>query len=209
MAITKMSNSGIATGGVLKYDSMLAGNPAYDPAMFFSIATLQGNNSANSITFSDIPQTYKHLQIRYIARITSGGTGGSNMQIRLNGSSSNIYAFHSIAYSSGGSLTARSAASQTQGELIGSNANNYPSGSDNSHYMGIGIVDILDYSSTTKTKVVRGTGGYDTNSGTSQGISIGSTLFNSTNAITSLTLLDANGFAYTALSSFALYGIKG
>ena len=67
MAVTKISNSGIKTG-VLKYDSMLAGNAAYDPAATWLIQRVNGTGSSTAITFSSIPQTYQHLQIRAIMK---------------------------------------------------------------------------------------------------------------------------------------------
>lgn len=204
--ITRLKLSTIEQG-LPKYRSMLAGNDAYIPTSFESIATISGDGSTSSITFSSIPSTFQHLQIRYIARVGAGGTGGSNMAIRINGVTTSSYAFHSIN-ANGTTVTARGSANTTSGEAIGANVNNYPTSSDLASTMGVGIIDILDYASTTKNKTIRGFGGYVTD-GTSQGTSLGSNLFNSTAAITSITLFDNNAFAYTTASRFALYGIKG
>ena len=38
------------------------------PSSFESIATVSGTGSSGTITFSSIPATYKHLQIRYIGK---------------------------------------------------------------------------------------------------------------------------------------------
>lgn len=206
MAVTKLSNSGIKTG-VLKYDSMLAGNAPFDPAATWLIQRVAGTGSSATITFSNIPSTYQHLQIRYIARINAGGTGGSNMAIRINSVTTSSYAFHSMG-GNGSAVGVRRSGSATSGEPIGNEYNNYPSSSDLASTMGVGIIDILDYASTTKAKTIRGIGGYMTD-GTSQGINFGSNLFNSTSAITSIQLIDNNSFSFTTASSFALYGIKG
>ena len=44
-----------------------------------------------SITFSSVPQTYKHLQIRLTARCTASGSTGDWLSIRFNGDSSGNY----------------------------------------------------------------------------------------------------------------------
>lgn len=51
MAITRLSNSGIATGGVLKYDSALAG---YPPVMAAPTATDGGTGSTASVAFTAV-----------------------------------------------------------------------------------------------------------------------------------------------------------
>jgi hypothetical protein len=53
MAITKMSNSGIASLGSEKYNDMLAGNAPFIPTSFESIATASATGA--SVTFSAIP----------------------------------------------------------------------------------------------------------------------------------------------------------
>ena len=57
-----------------KYGTLLAGNAYYNPYFYDSIATVVvGSGGASSITFSSVPSTYKHLQIRFIARNDVGG----------------------------------------------------------------------------------------------------------------------------------------
>ena len=48
---------------------------------FYSIATVLGNGSSSTITFSSIPSTYTHLQLRISTVTSSSGTG---FVIRMN-----------------------------------------------------------------------------------------------------------------------------
>jgi hypothetical protein len=77
--------------------------------------------------------------------------------------------------------------------------------------MGVGIVDIQDYESTTKYKTTRTLNGTDINgtiAGSSGFVFVSSGLWMSTAAISSITITpDGNNF--NQYSSFALYGIKG
>jgi len=78
-----MTISSVKTGAI--GDSLLAGNAAFNPSSFESIATATGSGQT-SVTFSSIPSTYKHLQIRIIARDNSGNGGGSGaLRLRFNG----------------------------------------------------------------------------------------------------------------------------
>ena len=86
-----MATSRIKTSSILqgfpKSRSLLAGNAAYDPAATFLIqrTTL---SSTGTVTFTSIPQTYKHLQIRFLARHSA--SGNINGLVRLNGSSTSL-----------------------------------------------------------------------------------------------------------------------
>ena len=67
----------------------------------------------------------------------------------------------------------------------------------------------LDYASTSKYKTVRAITGTNANTSSANfAVSLGSGLWQSTNAITSVTI--ANGYDFFSTSTtFALYGIKG
>lgn len=203
MAVTKISNSGIKTG-VLKYDSMLAGNAAYDPAATWLIQRIAGTGSAGTITFSNIPSTYQHLQIRCLIRDTSGGTTTSPIAIRLNSDSNTAnYAQHNL-YGNG---TSAVAVGNTNTDLyVGDWSVN---GSATASTAGVGIIDIHDYTSTTKNKTVRTFGGANNNStSTSFRVNLGSGLWINTNAVTSVSIV--NLFSnFSTSSTFALYGFIG
>lgn len=189
-----------------KYRSMLAGNPAYVPTSFESIASASPSG-VGTVTFSSIPGTYKHLQVRYNVRADNPSTGPVTafMQLRVNGVTTTSYTTHQItgdgaSVSNGGS----SGDTSTFIAVVG--------GSGNVGAFGSGIIDIYDYASTTKNKTIRAFSGSDTN-GTFGGvpgeITLRSGLFNNTGAITSLELFFSSGTTYMTNSVVSLYGIRG
>lgn len=186
MAITKLSNSGIATGGVLKYDSMLAGNAAYSPTSFESIATAVISSPTASVSFTSIPQTYKHLQIRAVHQ----GSQAYGETILNSGS----WIRRHYLYGDG---TSRVSGTDTSNALFG----------QNSTHWSITILDLLDYTSTNKNRVYRAWNGTDQNG--SGIIHLFSGLDTTTTATNSITLTVTGGGTWSQYSHFALYGIKG
>jgi hypothetical protein len=166
-----------------------------------SIATTTvGAGGASSITFSSIPATYTHLQIRVNAHTTRTTSGvGGEVYAAFNSDTGNNYAEHAL-WGNGSSAAARVTTS-TYPPLIGR------VGTDayGAAYFGSLIIDVLDYGNTNKNKTVKTLAGYDGNG--SGEIWFTSTLWNNTNAITSMTI--SSNFNFTQYSSFALYGIKG
>lgn len=197
--ITRLALSSV-TQGLPKYRSMLAGNPP--PYAYQSIASATGTGSSTTITFSSIPQTYQHLQIRGIVKNTfsTTSTGVGNVNITFNGVGGTSYATHTLR----GSGTAASAFGDANYSSI------YPNAVANSHAnntntVGAIIIDIHDYASTTKNKTVRNFSGVDYNGGGL--IELNSGVFLSTSAITSITLTTSQN--WTTQTQYALYGIKG
>ena len=167
-----------------------------------SIATSAGG--AATITFSSIPATYQHLQLRAMVRVTSGTSGTDNLGFRLNSDSGSNYAYHYLS-GTGASATASAGTSQT-GMLV---RDMIPRNSFTANVYGVLIIDILDYKDTNKYKTTRTLSGMDGNgSGT---VALNSGLWQSTSAVTSISLYDFDntGYAFSSDSSFALYGIKG
>jgi hypothetical protein len=158
-----------------------------------SIATVTvGGGGSASITFSSIPSTYRHLQIRCL---TLGA--GSQIGLRMNSDSGSNYAYHQVS-GNGASTFATSAASQT---IILNNFNTATSAT----YPLVLVIDILDYANTSKYKTSRNLAGIDQNgSGTVQ---LSSGLWMNTTAVSTLTLTDSGG-NIAQYSQFALYGIK-
>jgi hypothetical protein len=168
---------------------------------FESIATANGNGGT-TITFSSIPQTYKHLQVRYTARANSGAGILGAVELNFNGVSGTSYASHRLW---GNGLNGNTAGTDSQPSIQNLTI---AGGAIASNVYGVGIVDIQDYSSTTRNKTVRCLIGLDQNSGnTSAQILMLSGLFNSTSAITSMTFTLAAGFNSSTV--YSLYGIKG
>ena len=165
-----------------------------------SIATVTvGSGGSATVTFSSIPATYTHLQIRGIARDSRASTN-SDFSLRFNGDSATNYSFHTLEGT--GSAVSSSAATNATDISI-ANISGNSAGSDT---FGASIADILDYANTNKYKTVRSLGGHDNNG--SGNIKMESGNWRSTSAVTSITLIPntANFVEYT---QFALYGIKG
>jgi hypothetical protein len=164
---------------------------------FEHIATANGTGASGVITFSSIPATYKHLQVRYTAKNSSSAT---QMNITMNGITSGVYIRHSLLGNGSFVTSTASSTSQTAIQLVESMAN-----STTANAVNAGVIDILDYSSTSKSTTIRALYGMADNLNR---VYLSSGLYNQTTAVSSLTLTaSANNFA--ALSRFSLYGIKG
>jgi hypothetical protein len=196
-----MSISSVKTGTI--GDSLLAGNAFYDPAATFLIQRQTLTTSASTVTFSSIPSTYKHLQLRVMAQSTRG-TYSDEWRLRVNGDTGANYAHHRL-WGTGSSATASGGASATSVDPLMPSTDNATPDS-----FTVAIVDIHDYASTTKYKTIRAFGGNDTNYTASNNgvVVLHSSLWQNTAAITSLTFSLAVA-SYTTRSTFALYGMVG
>ena len=185
------------------YASQITGH-LFTAGTFDSIATATpaGNTS---VTFSAITSGYKHLQIRYISRSSLVALGFAGLTINFNGDTGSNYAYHRL-YGNGGSAAADSGSTQTTSYIGGAAA-----ASNLANEFVAGIVDILDYTSTSKNKTVRALwGGDDNTNGASGTIHLDSGLWYATPAaITSVTFTLGSGQTFATNSHFALYGIKG
>lgn len=163
-----------------------------------SIATASGTGSSGTITFSSIPSTFKHLQLRIMARSTGAGTRG-DLYLYMNTDTGTNYTYH---YLYGSGSTAGAGGAGTQGlTYLGS----IPYTSGLTSTMGVATVDILDYGSTTKYKTQRTFNGEDQNG--SGYVYMVSGLWMNTAAITTLEVKVLSG-SFSTDSRFALYGIK-
>jgi len=171
---------------------------------FESIATsyLSGGSS-NSVTFSSIPQTFTHLQIRCVAKNT--GIFGDSIYVRYNGDTNNTN-YPRVHYNYSNGNVAQNANGTTP--ELGWSAPATGTYGMNFLYTA-NIMDILDYTSSNKNKVIRVFYGSDPN-GNAQAfypVSLTTGLSTVTSPITSITLSAGNVFAQ--YSHFALYGIRG
>ena len=176
---------------------LLGGATAPIVGDYESIATvLVGSGGTDTITFSSIPSDYKHLQVRYIAR--SAASNGS-LRMTFNGDTGSNYSYHEL--SGDGSSASAGAATPLQFIFCGQYFNT-------ANTFGTGIIDILDYRSTTKNKTVRMLTGRDEN-GTGRIFFQSGAWFNSGTAISTLTISRESTNTIAQHSQFALYGIKG
>jgi hypothetical protein len=182
--------------------SQISGNLWQPAGAYDALATVTvPSGGAASITFAGIPAGYKHLQIRFIARGTAATGGGNFIGIRYNSDSSTSYAYHQLE-GNGSSATAAGGGNQTTNYL-----QRMPNSSNTASAFGAGVVDILDYSSTTKYKTMRELGGFDLNGGGSVFLVSGLWFNGTISAINSITLTPEVG-NFAEYSSFALYGVK-
>lgn len=172
-----------------------AGSVQKASGAFESIATATGTGSSGTITFSNIPGTYQHLQIRYLNTTSSSG---ESVLMQFNSDTGSNYTRHWIRGQ--GSTASASGTASTTSIYVGSTN----SGTDTT-YPEVSIIDIHDYASTSKNKTARAFTGIDKNG--SGDVQLLSGLWQSTSAITSIKLFITANF--TTNSVFALYGIKG
>jgi hypothetical protein len=163
---------------------------------FESIATVTvGSGGSSSVSFTSIPNTYTHLQIRGIGQSASADY---YVRYQFNGDSGTNYYHHSLT--GDGSSASAAAGSNSDGSFAGPQMG-YNTGS----VRGVHICDILDYANTNKYKTCRVLGGYDNNG--SGVVTLHSGLWKSTSAITSISIFPYAG-NLTQYTHFALYGIK-
>lgn len=204
MAITSIKTGSSFTNQI-KYNDFLAGNTAYSsipPNSYESIETVTvGSGGTTTVTFSSIPSTYTHLQLRFIVRANNASNVFS-AAMRYNSDSGANYTYHLMYGGGGGTPSAFSATGQTvdySPNVMGTNTSNTFVGN---------IVDILDYKDTNKFKTIRTFGGGDINAA-GGAVSFASSLWQSTSAINSIAI-STNGYGnLLQYSHFALYGIKG
>ena len=183
------------------YASQISGHLFAPSGAYDSIATtIVGAGGAASVTFSSIPSTYTHLQIRYLCRSNRADITDS-VKMNFNSDTGNNYVWHYLR--GNGSIATASASSSTSYILSG----NVVASTGGSDMFGAGVIDILDYSNTNKNTTARILNGEDRNG--AGFLYFNSGLWMNTNAITSIVLAPDSGTLWTRYSSFALYGIKG
>ena len=179
--------------GFLAVSGASAGN-------FENIASVTlSSGSSSGITFSSIPNTYKHLQIRGILRSDRGYAQAGNV-MRFNGDTGNNYSWHGLT-GNGSSVSSFDTSGLPSFMYLGE----MPAVSGLSNTFGAVVIDILDYANTNKYKTSRALTGNDRNGAGEGGMVSGN--WRNTNAITSITILElaSNLVQY---SSLALYGVK-
>jgi hypothetical protein len=170
---------------------------------FVSIATTTvGGGGSSLISFTGIPQVYKHLQLRGIVRGNTASTlDAVKMTFNSDTSGSNYVTLHQI-YGSGATAAAQSSTGNGwiyQSYLAGNNAG--------ANMFGAYVTDILDYTSANKNKTTRTLAGTDQNG--SGYITFSSGLWmNSSTAINRIDL-EVEGSTFRQYSQIALYGIQG
>jgi len=201
VSIFRFSNAG-GFGTYQRYNDFLAGNPTTpvyvdNGAMFplgeFTLAAAQAN-----VEFTNIPQTYTHLQLRAFTRATSGSF--QNVIMRMNSDTGSNYNWHYLEGTGSGTPISSNSPNDTSIYLA-----QEPGSTQATGIFGTFIVDILDYKNTNKFKTVRSLSGVDANgSGRTQ---FWSGAWRSSSAITSILLRSDASNNFAENTQFALYGV--
>lgn len=170
-------------------------------AMFPLQVITVGAAGASSISFTNIPSTYSHLQIRGIGRGTVA-QGEMQIFVRFNSDTATNYAAHLLRGDGSAVATASSTSNSRIDGVTRMSAANAASG-----IFGVSVIDVLDYANTNKYKTLRALGGVDAN-GSGQ-VYYRSGLWMSTSAITGVTIGIDDGGNFAQYSQFALYAVKG
>jgi len=192
------------------YASQISGHLFAPSGAYDSIATVTLSTSASTISFTSIPSTYTHLQLRGSIQSNRGSYNVDNATVRFNSDSAANYSRHNVDASA--STTTAPEAYGTGGATFGGPIP-VVTGVATSVFNGF-VMDVLDYANTNKYKTMRILAGYDVN-GTGGTGSFGGTVglysgaWQNTNAVTSITFAPVDGTNFTQYSTVSLYGIKG
>jgi hypothetical protein len=187
--------------------SQISGHLWAPTGAYDAIASTTLGSGISTITFTGIPQTYTHLQLRCLLKGTSTSGGyPTGLSMTFNGDTAANYSSHNLK-GDGASASAGATANDTalnQTVMIPGNNGSW----NNSSLFGVSVVDILDYTNTNKYKTTRGLNGADYNGGGN--VLLGSGSWRSTSAVTSITFTcDATYTTqFSTNTSFALYGIR-
>lgn len=176
-----------------------AGAPAL-PTSYDLLETINLTSTASSVTFSNINTytQYRHLQLRVAVREPFSSTGYTDLIMRINGDTTTAYDYHQLR-------------GRHTNVVVSDTTNNQPNirircnPTDASSIFGGAIIDILDFSNTSKNKTVRALSGVYTD--TESQVAQTSGLWRNTNAITSLSFVPVYGTLGIG-SRWSLYGLK-
>ena len=154
----------------------------------------------NTVTFSSIPGTYKHLRLVGMGRSSGAGTGNDFPLMTFNADGAAHYARQTVEFT-GVAAPSSFQATADSGAFIAV----FPTAGDIANYPGTFILDIINYANTTFAKNYQG-----------QYMGVTSALLSSlftntfagvwsgTAAITSITIAETSN--YVTGTSFSLYG---
>jgi hypothetical protein len=154
-------------------------------------------NTSTTLTISSIPATYKHLLVVGVGLQTSGANDG-DLFVRVNGDSGNNYTLERVTVS-GSTLAGYGTGSISGISNLGAMART----ADGATLLGQIAIYIYNYSSSADYKTIVTSGGSMNNSTNSWVASRG--MWRNTDAITSVSLVDANGTNLKA-GTYITYG---
>ncbi len=192
MAVSRLSQQSIQ-------QAFPKGNTVWDgttsTASMDSLGSVLLNSATNSITFSNIPQTYQHLVIR---GVYLGSATNDDVRVQVNGITSSVYAIHGLYGIGNASTPLVTQGSSATFFYLTTNAGDGTNPASS-------VCEILDYTNTSKYKVARIISGLDRN-GSGQ-IQFFSGSYQQTTAISSLRIHTPVG-NMNAGTRYSLYGVK-
>ena len=191
----------------LYYNSMLAGNDAFEPSSEDILAEEVLTSTQASVTFSSLGDYatagYQHLQIRTTARSDRADTN-SRLFLRFNSDSGANYFSHELV-GTGSSVFSAYINSYDGSYNTGIvNIHTTPASSAATNVFGACVYDILDPFETTKYTTTRFFGGQ---AQSHNRVALVSGTWANTDALTSITITDIHGNLISG-SRFTLIGLK-
>ncbi len=184
---------------MLNFIAAIGSAAAGGATAFESIATVTLAVDTATVSFTSIPSTYQHLQLRLIGRGNRAATV-STLRATVNSDTGTNYAQHNLI-GDGATATVGGAASGSNFDIA-----KVSGATATASVFGVAIVDFHDYASTTKNKTIRTMAGVDLNG--SGEIQLRSALWMNSSAINRIDIVNQTS-NIIAGSTFALYGIKG
>lgn len=197
MAISRFSTSRL-TQGLPKYQSAWDGVSPSSALVPIASQVLTGNTA--TVTFSNIPQEFADLRFVSFARTTYANLSES-MALNYNGDSSTLYSAVSVV----------TADTIYHGKQSGYTNHVFSQVAANTATTGIystTVTDIINYSNTTSFKSTLSRHSCDYSNSGSSAVGWYAMLYRSTNAISSIAIISANGFNFMPGSTFTLYGVR-
>jgi hypothetical protein len=172
---------------------------SYESIQTFTV----GSGGQTTISFTSIPSTFKHLQIRGISRASVADSSDHNIVAAFN--SDTTFTNYRTHVLDGDGASASSGAAQVSGFYA--SAGLTLGNSSTASTFSATVLDILDYTNTNKNTTTRALNGFDRNG--AGFVRFASSLWINTAAITRIDLSLRTGGDFVQHSQFALYGIKG
>jgi hypothetical protein len=190
----------------------ITGPPPFDDFLgsYDALASVTLSSSASTITFSGIPNNYKHLQIRILSQTTRSTYNVDSFGIAINGvGTGTLYSRHQLVSNNGGTSAVNSfnqPGTPSVNPFIDTTTSNA-----GANVFGSSIIDILDYASTTKYPVIRAIGGGDTNGIVSSfcgTVGLSSALYAVAGPINSFSMFVTYGTTFNAKTTASIYGVR-
>jgi hypothetical protein len=167
---------------------------------FELISTQLVTGSPSSVTFSSIPSTYRHLQVRMTMKNSNGASTMDQGYFTFNGDTTTSN-YHAHWMNGNGSGTGNSYSNSYVASIRSVATSLFTASAFSGH-----ILDVYDYGQTTKYKTSRIIGGATNTTYSAYDTSFSSQLWKSTAAITSLTIGAVSGQTFVSGCRFSLYG---